>query len=62
MRVSHPKPGGRTRETERQRLVTVTNLFMTGNDDNNNNNNHLVPNCASLIGHFDDRLSVPFRI
>jgi len=62
MRVSHPKPGGRTRETEIQRLVTVTHQFMTRNDDRNENNNHLVPNCASLIGHFDDRLSVPFRI
>jgi len=27
-----------------------------------NNNNHLVPNSASMIGRFDDRLCVPYRI
>jgi hypothetical protein len=25
-------------------------------------NNHLVPNTARLFGHFDNRLSVPYRI
>jgi len=25
-------------------------------------NNHLVPNSASLFGHFDNRISIPYRI
>lgn len=61
MRVSHLKPGGRTRETGRTRLVPLINLIIESND-RNHNNNHLVPNSASMFGHFDDRLSVPYRI
>jgi len=60
MRVVHLKPGSSV--NERMSSVSLKQLLSPLLFLYNVINNHLVPNYASLFGHFDNRISVPYRI
>jgi len=43
--------------------IIISNCnYLSNTQINDDDNNHLVPNSASMIGRFDDRLCVPYRI
>merc|ERR1712087_361720 len=60
MRVGRLKRGSLFEE--RMRNFSRKQLLCPPLSINDVINNHLVPNSASLFGHFDNRISVPYRI